>query len=382
MISNLTMEEHPAEKDYPVCDSKLAFSDYIQQCQALIASKRPDLRTVSPLSQRILGANSPYELRPEPASSAKIKRGVLLIHGLLDCPFSLRDIGGQLQQAGILCRSILLPGHGTTPSDLLHVSYHDWIKAVRYGVESLKKEVDQVYLIGYSTGAALSIYHALQDSHINGIVLLSPAIRIKAPVDLVVGWKQITKFLRGNLPWVYREKEDDYAKYLSIAFNAVSQVSQLTEVIHDLRRLNELKQPMLMVMSREDETVSSYRAIDYFSALKNPDNRFLLYTSIDHRYPDSRITARLSGHPELNIKHFSHTAIPFSPQNSHYGQQGDYPYASGNMAFTYGAYNRLEVKASNILHQIGVLKSPRRELTYNPDFEYMAKQITQFILES
>jgi hypothetical protein len=198
----------------------------------------------------------------------------------------------------------------------------------------------------------------------------------------VVGWKHVTKWLHGNLPWVYREKEEDYAKYLSITFNAVSQVSKLTEVIQDLRRLNELKQPMLMIMSREDETVSSYRAIDYFSTLKNPDNRFLLYTSIDHRYPDDRITTRLSARPELHIKHFSHTAIPFSPQNSHYGQNGDYQYASRNGAMTYGAYNRLEVKTSTIMHKLGLIKSPRRELTYNPDFEYMANEITRFILSS
>jgi esterase/lipase len=376
------MEQHPAEKNYPDCDSNLSFSDYIKQCQELIAARRPDLQTNSPQYQRILDANSPCELRPATLPNDNIKRGVLLIHGLLDCPFSLRDIGKQLQQAGMLCRSILLPGHGTKPADLLNVSYHEWIKAVRYGVESLKNDVDRIYLIGYSTGATLSIYQALQDAQINSIILLSPAIRIKAPVDLVVGWKHLTQFLHGNLPWVYREKEDDYAKYLSIPFNAVSQVSKLTEVINDLRRLNELKQPMLMIMSREDETVSSYRAIDYFSALKNPDNRFLLYTSIDHRYPDHRITIRLSGHPDLHINHFSHTAIPFSPQNIHYGPQGDYPYASKNDAFTYGAYNRLEVKACNIMHQAGILKSPRHELTYNPDFDYMSKQITQFILRS
>ncbi len=380
MIGNLSAAANLTAINYPYCDSHLPFTDYIKECRNMIAARRPDLQTDNPGCHRILDANSPYELLPEPAQSSQKRRGALLIHGLLDCPYSLRDIGNHLQQTGVLCRSVLLPGHGTMPSDLLHVTYHDWIQVVRYGVESLKNEVDQIYLIGYSTGAALAIYQALQDIQVEGIVLLSPAIRIKAPVDIVVGWRHLVQWMQGNTPWAYVDNENDYTKYHSVTLNAVTQVSRLTDVIHDLRQHGELMQPMLMIMSREDETVSSHQAIHYFSGLHNPDNKMLIYSSTNQQYPDPRIVVRPGVYPALNIRHLSHTAIPFSADNEHYGQHGDYPFASRpDTNAIYGAYNKLEVKFSKALKNMHLLKSTHEELTYNPDFEFMMKEICQFI---
>ncbi|VVC76242.1 hypothetical protein AQUSIP_15480 [Aquicella siphonis] len=110
----------------------------------------------------------------------------------------------------------------------------------------------------------------------------------------------------------------------------------------------------------------------------------LLYTSCDHRYPDSRIETRLTRYPDLNINHFSHISLPFSPHNPHYGQYGDYEYASQleHRGFIYGAYNPLEVEWFEMLQKLKCVRHPRRQLTYNPDFEYLAEQITQFILSN
>lgn len=375
--------------DYPISDTSLPFTDYIIRCRDIIEKRRFSSESAEILQhinpEFIINANSPFELYPNnPNSSGKrLKYGALLIHGLLDCPFSLRDIGLHLQHHDILSRAILLPGHGSKPCDLLKVSYHDWIQAVRYGVETLRQEVDHIFLIGYSTGAALSIYHALQDSHIAGIVLLSPAIRIKAPVDIVVGWHYLIKWLtRNNLAWLYNEDETDYAKYKSIAFNSVNQVSQLTKVIQELRQHHSLTTPMFMVVSREDETISSHRAIHFFSTITNQDNKLLIYSSVDHKYPDSRIFTRSSRYPELHIKHFSHASIPFAPNNPHYGQKGDLvsaSYLNSNQSI-FGAYNRIEEKFYGLLYKLRMAQQKRHELTYNPDFNFLAEKITQFIL--
>jgi esterase/lipase len=387
MVSNLSTPLNDPMIDYPLSDSSLPFAKYIARCRTMIEERRPDLQKSSPPAELIIQANCPFELYPNhPVRSGnRLKYGVLLIHGLLDSPFSLRDIGTCLQNNGILSRAILLPGHGTVPSDLLKVSYHDWIKAVRYGVESLRKEVEQIILMGYSTGAALSIYQALQDSQIASVVLISPAIKIKTPIDIVVGWHYLMKwFSNNNKQWLYCEDEIDYAKYQSIAFNPVNQVSRLTEVISELRKHHSITRPVFMVVSREDETISSHKAIDFFSHLHNQESNMLLYTSIDHRYPDPRILSRQSQHPDLNINHFSHTAIPFSPHNPHYGQHGDYIHAAHSNVnnVVYGAYNHLEETSSALFYHLGLLSSRRRELTYNPDYDFMTDRMIKFILTS
>lgn len=384
MFSNLSLSVNETPVAYPISDSKLPFSDYIAESRAIVEERRIDLSTAGDKAKLIIDANSPFEFYPNNPirSGSQLKYGALLIHGLLDCPFSLRDVGKCLQANGILSRAILLPGHGTTPSDLLQISYHDWIQAVRYGVESLRQEVENIFLVGYSTGATLSIYQALQDAQISGIVLLSPAIKIKAPVDIAVAWHKFTKLLgKDHKQWMYREEEIDYAKYRSITFNSIAQVTALTHVIRQLREQHQLTTPIYMVMSREDETISSHRAIDFFSNLHNQDSRLLLYTSIDHRYPDSRILTRLTNYPTLPIKHFSHVSIPFAANNSHYGAEGNYTYASHPQTTEniYGAYNRIESGLFDFLHTLRLTKYQRRELTYNPDFDYMAQEIIQFM---
>lgn len=386
MFSNLSLDTSDTIINYPISDSSLPFSDYISKTRAIIEERRTDLQQQSEKAAQIIDANSPFELYPDNPirSTNQLKYGALLIHGLLDSPFSMRDIGKALQAGGIMSRALLLPGHGTIASDLLRVSYHDWIQAVRYGIETLKREVDHVFLIGYSTGATLSIYHALNDSNIAGIILLSPAVRIKAPVDIAVAWHKLANYFGNNRDWMTRQKETDYAKYQSIPFHAITQVSQLTDIIHDLRMHHAMTSPMYMVLSYEDETISSRRAIDFFSRTPNAESRLLLYSSANHEYADPRIMSRLTKVDSLPISSYSHTALPFAPNNPHYGEHGDYALAStlSSTKYIYGAYTSLDEKIFDLLYRFRLCKQRRRELTFNPDFNFMASEIVSFIIGS
>lgn len=384
MFSNLYDSTNDPVTDYGISDTSRPFHEYIKLTRNLIEDRRADLVNAGEHANEIITANCPFEFYPENPirSGNKLKYGALLIHGLLDCPFSLRDIGTQLSANGILSRAILLPGHGTTSSDLIKVSYHDWIQSVRYGVETLRNEVDQIYLVGYSTGATLSVYQALQDANVTGIVLMSPAIKIKTPIDIFVSWQSLLKLVgRNNKQWLSTSPEDDYAKYQSIPFNAVNQVSNLTKVIQEMRQHHSINTPIFMIVSREDETISSHKAIDFFSTLRNQDSRLLLYTSYDHAYPDPRILTRLTNYPELRINHLSHPSIPYASTNPHYGENGDYIYASRSdlKNCTFGAYNAIEETIFDYLYKYGVCNVERRRLTYNPDFNFMAEKVVGFI---
>ncbi len=369
--------------NYPTVNKNLNFADYLAQCQSLIQQRRVDLNTNSVDAQKILAANAPFELRPPQTNTSgqRYRYGVLFIHGLFDSPFTLRDLADELVQHDMLCRAILLPGHGTKPDDLLEVNYQDWINVVHYGIQSLKKEADKIVLVGYSTGAALSVYHALKGDDVAGMVMFSPAMKIKAIVDVVFNWHRLHKWTKNEKYWVNQDPEIDYAKYKSIPFNAVFQVAGLLKRIKALQRHHRIKCPIFMALSREDETISSDTAIDFFTRLKHPASELLLYTTCDRRYTDTRIHPRPTNtYQQLHINHFSHMSLPFAPENSHYGQHGDYLYASHlDRDDIYGAYNHLEQSAFKLLYQYGMVKQLRRTLTYNPDFAYLAAQITQFI---
>ena len=348
----------------------LDFATYITAQRQLISSKRQTH------DQTVIDANSPFEYYP----AGPAKCGALLIHGLLDSPFSLRDIGQALAAHGILSRAILLPGHGTIPEDLLRTKYQEWITAVEAGVASFAEEVEKLFIVGYSTGATLAIYEAFKNKNIAGIILLSPAVRIKVPVSLMVEWHRFKKWLtRKHVQWLMREQETDYAKYQSIPFNAIKQVSKLTHVIYGLERQHALATPILMVMSREDETISSYRAMCFFSRYKHEKSRLLLYTRQQYNGHDTRIETRFPVFPALHIQHYSHVSLPFAPHNLHYGEKGDAISTEAPGNCVYGAYNSFTQTWFDIGYKLG-LTQKHRTLPYNPDFNYMADAIAKFIV--
>lgn len=378
MFSNLSELTHDSTLCYPSLDSNPPFVDYIQQCQTIIAERRENSNNYNIDPEKIIQANSPFEYRPD---NGKVKCGVLLIHGLLDCPFTCREIGAYLQAQGILSRAILLPGHGTRPSDLINITYEDWVKAVRYGVETLRQEVDAVYLLGYSTGSALSIYHAASDPGIAGMILIAPAVKLRAPVDLGAKWHHLVNYFGKDHEWVYHVQEEDYVKYKSIAFNGVMQVAKISQAIREIGAKTQISTPMLMILSHDDETVSSQRAIRYFNAQHHPKNKMLLYVSDDYCNADSRIETRSSVYPQFNIANLSHPAMTFSQENAHYGAHGDYQYAShSDQSYLYGAYNRIQLNINELMFKCGFAKQ-QSILTYNPDFKAMATKICRFITE-
>ncbi len=176
----------------PIDDLDLPFAEYITRCQTIIQQTRLDLID-NPHANAIVQANSPFELRPTTATK-KISYGVLLIHGLLDSPFMVRDFGYALQSEGALVRSILLPGHGTRPGALLNVTFEQWLQAVRYGIASFVGQVDRLVLVGYSTGASLALHESLQHPGLHRIGLTSPALKLYSKIAFASNWYRAIEF--------------------------------------------------------------------------------------------------------------------------------------------------------------------------------------------
>ncbi len=365
--------------DYPIQDLDLNFSDYITKSREIIAKFRVDLLNNPEL---IIEANTPFEFRP----SQPAKSGALLIHGLLDTPFLMRDLGKQLLSQGLLVRSIMLPGHCTVPGALLNIKFEDWVQCVKYAIASFKKEVEQIFLVGFSTGASLSIYHALTNpSDIAGIIMLAPALKIRNPLSFATNCHRSMSWAWPRAAWLYKTKEKDYTKYSSLPFNAIYQVHRLTKAINKIDHKKEPNSPLFIALSYEDLIVSSPVTIQYFLGYKNSENKMLLYAKDSHQFNDPRILERSSIYPDSRIYSFSHICLPFAPDNPHYGKDGDYPLAShveNKSNYVFGALNKPQLYLNKFLYRYKLTKVRRNRLTFNPDFNFMMSEIEKFIREN
>jgi carboxylesterase len=107
--------------------------------------------------------------RPDSWESAEIHtpftlgtgdRACLLVHGIAGSPAQMRALGEKLAAAGFKARGLLLPGHGARPEDMRGIVWQDWYERVHEEYRALKENHEEVSLIGFSIGAAISAHYA------------------------------------------------------------------------------------------------------------------------------------------------------------------------------------------------------------------------------
>jgi len=183
------------------------------------------------------GWNRSFEL-----TAKSPKAGILLLHGMSDSPYSLRQLGQRLNAAGAQVLGLRMPGHGTAPSGLVELTWQDMAAATRLAMRHLAAQIGDrpIYIVSYSTGAALAVHYvlaALEDNTLpqaERLALLSPAIGVSSVAALAV-WQGRLGHLLGleKLAWNVILPEYDPFKYGSFAVNAGAVVYQLTNEIQE-----------------------------------------------------------------------------------------------------------------------------------------------------
>jgi esterase/lipase len=351
------------------------YADYIQWAKESIKAGRANLTQQSPeFLQKCIEANAPAESFPK----SPARHGILLIHGLMSSPMGMSSLYQYFSEKDYLVRSLLLPGHGTRPGDLLDVTCQDWLETCHFAIKTLREEVEHVSVIAFSAGSALAIYLSLTErTLIDSLVLLAPAISLKHPLtslyaQIIYPFRNI--FSRMN--WPILKIEDDYAKYHSIPANAIYQVTHLINNIHHLNTTLDI--PIYIASTEDDETISHQKAVEFFIKQTNPLNRGIIYTTdLTIKLPSS-LKSRLSSYPKDNILDFSHTSLAISADHPHYGKKGDFSDFSH-----YSQTKQMEAKHQTIYYGATSRKNLRKHfiqrLSYNPDFDYLASDIELFL---
>lgn len=374
MPSKLETRFYPTGLNSRFNNADVAYQNYVANTREVIERARLDLDTDN--RELIINSNSPSEF-----SNGECRQGILLIHGLLDSPDSLACIASHYRQRGFLVRTLLLPGHGTVPGDLLDVQLDDWLAASQYGINSFRGEVDKLIVAGFSTGASLAIYHTLQGAAIDALLLFAPAIMIKNRFAYICQIHKMLSWAYQPAHWLCMAEDDDYAKYQSLPFNGVHQVAKLTRLNSRLLKEKQIAIPQFLVMSGDDEVVDATAAHNYFVAQASEDSEYLLYTNQPPPTEDPRLTTVASKHLADNILDYSHACVTVSPEHSHYGQHGDYndvqhyqqlwgrSFKKGDAdPLYYGSLNKYNLSHYHL-----------QRLRYNPDFASMMQRIDAFL---
>jgi len=355
-----------------------SIAEYLDDCRRKVEAARTGLDD----SERawVIDGNSPFMLRPD--SEGRVKRGILMVHGLTDSPYMMRDIARFFQQQGFLVLAMQLPGHGTRPGDLLDACWQDWVDEHQHLLDLLGAEVDDIYMLGFSIGATLNLYQSVRNKNIKGQFLFAPAVRVPAVAQLTCSFTWLGKWWK-RLAWFDLQPDTDVFKYESIANRAICEVHRVIMALNRVSTLVERPIPLFVVASENDATVDSGAILHWFAQQKGVPRRMLYYSTGDPLVPPDvkTIAARF---PDQNIRSFAHTALLQSPDNPHYGARGSYRFCTHYYRLDRKKYERCKNDQESCLGEMfdETEDCPViRRLTYNPLFEDMLADIREFLLE-
>ncbi|CAN7352555.1 acyl-CoA-binding protein [Polaromonas sp. LjRoot131] len=201
---------------------------------------------------------------------------VFLIHGLGGTQYDLGSMHKRLKNAGFVTHSLTLPGHGTTPEDLVHVTAEQWMEAVTAKYHEVAAQHDNFHIMGMCMGALLATELAKRQKHTRGkLIALAPPIYIDG---WATAWYTPARHLMYYLPGVPArmkvEEEDPFGikneqlraivkakfargenfHYRWVPLACVRQVDRLRRWV--MTDLKSMASETLVIHAREDELTS------------------------------------------------------------------------------------------------------------------------------
>jgi carboxylesterase len=197
------------------------------------------------------------KLDPSPFVLENGPVGVLLIHGFTGSPTEMRLVGADLHRRGLTIAAPLLPGHGTTVSDLSQQHWQDWVEHVNAALTELESHCPTVFVAGISLGSLLALHLAAEHVELRGIILYSPLVKMPGGIALYL--VPLLKYFMQELPKGSDFVTDPSAltrlwSYPTVSLNAVHEMARLRQRVQAV--LPGITCPTLIVHSTLDRLIA------------------------------------------------------------------------------------------------------------------------------
>jgi len=333
--------------------------------------------------------NLPFQLSANP--DVPYRGRFLLFHGLNDSPYVWRDIAAEISERGFDVRAIIFEGHGSTPVEMLKVSYKSWLATARMHKDNWYEQGTPLYLGGFSMGGVIATLLTLeQPDDIAGLLLISPAFHSK--LNKYLRWSGLYSKFK---PWMFGGMiiEDNPIKYNSIPINSAAQYYKASKMLKKRWRDRTIDVPVLLVASVNDSVVDvKYTQRLFNRRFTHEAKKMLLYYNPSNEaevksffgpnvLASSAIEPRNANFPSLRIVNQSHLSLINRPENDLYGEAGrilvcngnEYPIFMGCMrapSHWYGAQH-------TVLPAQATEKDAMARTTYNPDFPTLVERFDE-----
>lgn len=208
--------------------------------------------------------------------------GVLLLHGFGGTPREMEPLGKYLHEREITVHAPLLPGHGSSMADMNRHSWYDWTAATSQAFKALQKSCNSVFVAGFSMGALLALWLAINTAEIGGLILYSPALK-------AADWRiTLTPFLRHFIKSIPKTGKSDLtnptAEHLLGGFPrypvcAAAELYKLQRFV--VPRMHRISTPACVVYSVFDQSIHPRSGVETVQKLSKvvPVETMVIYGS-------------------------------------------------------------------------------------------------------
>ena len=209
-----------------------------------------------------------------------IHLGVVVLHGLGGTPHSVLPVTAAVHAAGYMTVAPTLPGHGTSPDDLIGRTWDGWLQAVLQTCDELAERCSAgVVVIGQSMGATLALAAATQRGNIRGVGAINALVGPSDP-DAIEHLEHLIARGRTMQPAGDSDLRDPQAHdsaYPELALSALVELSHGAAAVHDL--LATVAVPVLVASGDHDSIVDPATSDLLAAAVVGPVRRLHLANS-------------------------------------------------------------------------------------------------------
>lgn len=206
--------------------------------------------------------------------------GILLVHGLMAAPEEVREWAQFLYSKGYTVYAPRLAGHGTSAVDLSTKHHNQWVESVDRGVAILKSCCNNIVIGGFSTGAGIALYKAIQNpTDFDAVISISAPLKFKARsvefVELIHAWNRLVCYLGMNrLAMVYARNHPDnpHINYHRCPIQGIVEVKALMRKVYS--SLPSLKIPSLIMQGGTDPKVDGKSGKRIFQRICHPETYY------------------------------------------------------------------------------------------------------------
>ncbi len=214
--------------------------------------------------------------------------GIVLVHGFLATPAEVKSFAEKLGHLGFAVITPRLKGHGTSPWDLRERSWKEWLASVQRAYRIMQCYCEDICLIGFSTGGALSLLQAAeQPDGLAGVVAISTPVKFRNKnmifVPLVHHANKLMSWLpsyEGIMPFRPNDTEHPDINYSTMPLHSLFElrlmVGQLT------KRLPDIHCPALLMQADGDPVVAPDSVNRVYNKISSTEKSIELIQSNRH----------------------------------------------------------------------------------------------------